>query len=153
MKAVQSTLQSHTDRHLLNRFRIARDREAFGELVHRYGPVVFGICQRVLGDHHSAEDAFQQTFIKLARFVHDIQKPEALAGWLHATATRSALAIAPSRGQQTYLGNETSSRERDPLEEISGRELIGIIEEELAALPKEYRSAILLCGIEGLSID
>ena len=92
--------------------------------------------------------------MNLARFGHKIQKPEALAGWLCAAALRSALAIAPRQRHQTASLNEgIASPERDPLDEISGRELIWVIEQELAVLPNEYRSAILLCGIEGLSID
>ncbi len=145
--------QIQTDRELLHRFRQLRDRDAFGEIVQRYGLVVFGVCQRVLRHHQSAEDAFQQTFLSLARHAQDIQKPEALPGWLYATARRSALANASAREPTRPLPAELAVNNRDPLSEITARELILAIDEELAALSEEYRSAILLCGIEGLTVD
>ncbi|WP_020471039.1 sigma-70 family RNA polymerase sigma factor [Zavarzinella formosa] len=153
MNSVKTMIHSDTDRELLQRFRQTRDRDAFGEIVQRYGPVVFGVCRRVLGDFQRAEDAFQQTFLTLARNADTIRKPEALPGWLYSTARRSALATLSPRDRKAPLPAELDSGQRDPLDEISGRDLLRAIEEELAALPEDYRSVILLCGIDGFSID
>ncbi|OWK45758.1 sigma-70 family RNA polymerase sigma factor [Fimbriiglobus ruber] len=150
---MSSVSTSQTDLDLLDRFRTSNDREAFGELVRRYGPIVFGVCRRVLGNDHASDDAFQQTFMNLARSAHGIRKPEALVGWLHATARRAALSIAGRKGPKTTPTDDVAARGRDPLEEITARELVTAVDEELAALPEEYRSAILLCGIEGLTVN
>lgn len=141
-----------TDRELLTRFHSTKDREAFRAIVQRYGQIVFGVCRRVLVDTQHAEDAFQQTFLSLARQAATIRQPEALPGWLYRTARRAALATI-SKNHMEPLIVEPATRGRDPLDELTGRELIHTIEEEIARLPDNYRSAILLCGIDGLSVD
>src|SRR5271168_2356727 len=80
-----------TDRKLLERFAADRDEAAFGALVERHGPMVLGVCRRVLGDRHEAEDAFQATFLVLARKAAAISRREQLANWLYGVACRTAL--------------------------------------------------------------
>lgn len=153
MKSMTSESARETDRELLERFRANRDREAFSQIVNRYGPVVFGVCRRIIGDIQKSEDAFQQTFFSLARFAHQINRPEALPGWLYATARRTSLEGKPIIRSSGSLSTSMESADRDPLSEITGREMLQAIEEELSKLPEEYRTAILLCGVEGLSVD
>src|SRR5690242_12137839 len=78
------------DRDLLDRFTRSKDQQAFAALVRRHGPPVLGVCRRVLRDPHAAEDAFQATFLILARKASAIARPEALASWLYGVAVRVA---------------------------------------------------------------
>ena len=79
-----------SDRELLARFSKQRNAEAFTELVERYAPLVWGACRRVLHDPHRAEDAFQATFVTLARKSNQLHRPDRLPGWLYGVARRMA---------------------------------------------------------------
>src|SRR5687768_11287310 len=76
---------------LLRRFAAGRDEAAFTALVRRHGPMVLGVCRRLLGDRHEAEDAFQATFLVLARKAGSLGSPDLLASWLYGVARRTAL--------------------------------------------------------------
>src|SRR5262249_3540785 len=82
---------SQVDRHLPQPFPTQRDEIAFSALVRRHGPLVLGVCRRVLHDLHDAEDAFQATFLVLARKASSIRKPQALDSWLYGVAYRLAV--------------------------------------------------------------
>jgi DNA-directed RNA polymerase specialized sigma24 family protein len=75
-----------TDSQLLKLFSTERHEAAFAVLMHRHGPLVVGVCKRVLGDSHSVEDAVQATFVVLARRARTIKQPERLANWLYGVA-------------------------------------------------------------------
>src|SRR5262245_1544532 len=80
-----------TDGALLARYVSRRDGAAFEELLRRHGPMVLGVCRRVLGSHHEAEDAFQATFLVLARKAGSVRPREAVGRWLHGVARLAAL--------------------------------------------------------------
>src|SRR6516165_1551888 len=80
-----------TDGQLLENYLATREEAAFAALVHRHGPMVFGVCRRVVGSHHDAEDAFQATFLVLARKASSVKPRERVANWLHGVALRTAL--------------------------------------------------------------
>ena len=79
-----------TDHQLLQRFAGQREEAAFAALVQRHGPMVLGVCHRVLHDPHDADDAFQATFLVLARKAGSLARPEKLANWLYGVACRTA---------------------------------------------------------------
>jgi membrane fusion protein, heavy metal efflux system len=148
-----------SDEELLGRFVARRDEAAeaaFAALVERYGPMVLGVCRRVLGDRHAAEDAFQATFLVLARKAASIARPEQLANWLFGVASRTSLdarARATRRKSRELRVHAMSRSQIKPAgdDEAVLDELRAILDEELARLPAHYRGALVLCGLDGLS--
>src|SRR5829696_7239260 len=99
------------DGELLTRYRQRRDQDAFGSLVRRHGPMVLGVCRRVLRDSHAADDAFQATFLVLAKKADTVRPPGRLAPWLYGVAYRTALkargrAFRRQRVEQEYAERE-----------------------------------------------
>src|SRR3954471_21295276 len=86
-----------SDAELLDRFRDARDEAAFELLVYRHGPMVWAACRRLLRDRHAAEDAFQATFLALARRARSIRRTGSVPAWLHRVAVRAAVHLARTR--------------------------------------------------------
>jgi RNA polymerase sigma factor (sigma-70 family) len=136
-----------TDADLLQQFMYQRDELAFETLVHRHGPLVLGVCRRLLRNRHDAEDAFQATFLVLARQAGSIRKPAALAGWLHGVAQRTALALRKAAARRRV--KEAQAMPRTEMSAADATELCEVLDQELAGLPEKYRVAILLCDLEG----
>jgi RNA polymerase sigma factor (sigma-70 family) len=139
------------DQELLQRFVRQGDESAFGELVKKHGSLVLAVCRGVLGHHQDAEDAFQATFLVLARKASSIRKPGSLASWLYGVAYRLALkARARDVKQSTRLPAAAPQvNEATPLDDLTWRELREVLHEELDKLPDAYRGALLLCYWEG----
>jgi len=139
---------------LLDRFVVNRDQAAFAALVDRHGPMVLGVCRRVLGRAHDAEDAFQAAFLVLARKAPSIRKRDALASWLHGVAYHVAanLRRAESRRGALQIPRPDVTQE-DVVAEVSWREVWAAIDEELALLPQRYRAPLVLCYLEGRTRD
>jgi RNA polymerase sigma factor (sigma-70 family) len=141
---------------LLDRFVRQRDGTAFAALVARHGGMVLRVCRRILGDFHAAEDAFQAAFLVLARRAEAIRRRQSLAAWLHAVAHRVAhkarLSVARRKCRETDApAPESSAPHTDPLEQMTVRELLAALEEEVQRLPETYRLPVVLCCLEGLS--
>jgi RNA polymerase sigma factor (sigma-70 family) len=155
--ALARASEGATDTALLGRFLSERDEAAFAALVSRYGPLVLRVCRRVLGDAHDAEDAFQATFLVLARKAATVQPPEALAAWLHGVAQRVALkarsARAHQRGRAPLLTLPPANAPCDPLADLSARDLLALVDEEVRRLPEVYRLPVILCCLEGRSLE
>ena len=140
-----------TDRELLARFTAARAEDAFAELVRRHGTVVLSVCRRVTGHTQDAEDAFQAAFMVLARRAGRIAKPELLGNWLYGVAYRTSLEARNARRRVEEQHPVSAMREPAAAPEPDDTaELRAVIDEELAKLPEKYRSAVVLCDLEGL---
>jgi RNA polymerase sigma factor (sigma-70 family) len=139
------------DADLLGRFVARHDETAFAALVGRHGPMVLRVCHRILADTHAAEDAFQATFLVLAKRAGALRRPDALAAWLHGVACRVALKTRCARPTSRPLPEDSPDPRPDPLAEVSVRELLAVLDEEVTRLPQAYRLPVLLCCLEGLS--
>jgi RNA polymerase sigma factor (sigma-70 family) len=142
-----------TDGELLAQFAGSRDEAAFAALVRRHGGLVFGVARRQLGDRQSAEDIFQTTFLALARQAARLGRPLSLVNWLYTVALREArnARLAAMRRAARHDRLTPSAPSPDPLADITARELVAVIDDELARLPERYRLPLLLCAVEGLS--
>jgi RNA polymerase sigma factor (sigma-70 family) len=141
-----------TDRELLAKFATDRDEEVFAELVRRHGPVVLAVCRRVTGHIQDAEDAFQAAFLVLARRAGQVARPELLGNWLYGVAVRTALeARTARRGVKEQQPVSVTPEPVAPTPPDNDPDLRRVIDEELARLPEKYRTAVVLCDIEGLS--
>jgi RNA polymerase sigma factor (sigma-70 family) len=142
------------DGQLLARFAAAREEAAFATLVQRYGPLVLGVCRRVLCHEQDAEDAFQATFLVLARHAAVIRKQESVGSWLYGVAHRVALkAKAEAARRHVHLRAQPGGSLADPLADLTWRELCAALDEELTRLPDKYRAPLLLCYMEGKTQD
>ncbi len=138
-----------TDAELLERFLTQHDEPAFGELVQRHGPMVLGLCRRVLRNQHDAEDAFQATFLVLARKGGSIRRPGALAGWLLHVARRVALRARASTDRRRLRESQMARPEPAGFPEAPDADVHAILADELSRLPEKYRAAVVLCYLEG----
>jgi RNA polymerase sigma factor (sigma-70 family) len=141
-----------TDGQLLECYLTRRDEAAFEALVRRHGPMVLGVCRRVVGNVHDAEDAFQATFIVLVRKAASIGAREAVGNWLFGVAFRAALKARAGmirRSSREKQMEEMPERGTGPVE--AWNDLRPLLDRELARLPDKYRAAILLCDLEGRS--
>jgi RNA polymerase sigma factor (sigma-70 family) len=142
------------DADLLGRYRDTRDAEAFAALIDRHGPMVLGVARRIVADVHTADDVFQATFLALAQRAASIRRPTALPAWLHHTARHFALATRRSQARRSCAeAAVTPKRPADPLAELTARELVAILDEELAQMPEALRLPLILCCLEGRSQD
>jgi RNA polymerase sigma-70 factor (ECF subfamily) len=138
-----------TDAQLLQRFAASQEVEAFATLVCRHGGLVFGVCRRLLADEHDAEDAFQATFLVLARKAAAIRKPASMASWLYGVAHRIARkAKADAARRRAHEQEFVPMVPRDALAEVVWRELRPVLDEEINRLPGKYRDPIILCYLE-----
>jgi RNA polymerase sigma factor (sigma-70 family) len=139
-----------SDTQLLERFSGRGDQGAFAALVYRHGPLVLGVCRRVLQHDQDTEDAFQAAFVVLARKAGTISKHESLASWLYKVAYRIALRARSDKARRHSHEQQTPPRPPDPaLGEVVQRELQQILDEEVQRLPEKYRAPILLCYLQG----
>ena len=139
-----------SDADLLDRFRNGRDEAAFAALLSRHGPMVLGVCRRLLPQSCDAEDAFQATFLVLVRKAGSISRPELLANWLYGVALRTATK-ARSRVRRDEASMRPLADARDPRspETPGAEELRRVLDEELGRLPERYRAPLVLCYLEG----
>jgi RNA polymerase sigma factor (sigma-70 family) len=143
-----------TDAELLQRFLARREETAFALLVQRHGPMVLGVCRRVLGDADGADDSFQATFLVLVRRAAAIRKQQSLASWLYGVAQRiAARARARAAARRDWERRSRQMAPQEPLDELTWQELRTVLDEEIARLPEKYRAPLVLCYFGGKSHD
>jgi RNA polymerase sigma factor (sigma-70 family) len=142
------------DEVLLERFIRSRDETAFEVLVRRHGSLVMGVCGRLLHNGADAEDACQATFLVLARSAASIDKRTSVGSWLYKVAYHVALrARRQMATRQRHERQAPAATGADPLAEVTGRELLTLLDEELQRLPGRYRTPLVHCYLQGQTRD
>jgi RNA polymerase sigma factor (sigma-70 family) len=139
-----------SDEQLLGDYLHRRDEGALAGLVRRHGPMVWGVCRRVLSDHHDAEDAFQATFLVLVRKAASLASPDLLANWLYGVAYQTArnarASAARRRARETHVAHVPEPEASPP---SRWHDLRPLLDQELSRLPPKYRVPVVLCDLEG----
>ena len=142
---------------LLRRFASRRDPAALEALVSLHGPMVLGVCRRVLGSSHDAEDAFQATFLILVKKAGTIRDPAGLGPWLYGVAHRVAIRArgnaARRRARERPGAEESAMAATGDPSSLDRRELRSVLDDAIAALPERFRRPVILCYLEGLTHD
>jgi RNA polymerase sigma-70 factor (ECF subfamily) len=144
--------ENHSDAQLLDRFVKERQQAAFAAILFRHGPMVLGVCRRVLASEQDVEDAFQATFLVLARKSGSIRRGAQVGNWLYGVAYRAAVKARALNRLRANKEREAGRRPRPegPNEEVE--RLLPLLDEELNRLPDRYRLPIVLCHLEGRPI-
>src|SRR5262249_15410779 len=145
-----------TDAQLLDQFVVRRDPSAFAELLQRHGSLVWGTCRRVLHNATDADDAFQATFLVLARKAQLVRT--SVAGWLCRVAYRIATNLKNSSAQRRALEKQAAAMNKggachEGVAEAGWQEVRLVLDEELDRLPDKYRLPIVLCYMQRKTND
>jgi RNA polymerase sigma factor (sigma-70 family) len=147
-------LREPTDRELLKRFAQDRDEAAFAALVQRHGALVHGVCGRVLRRTEDVEDAFQATFLVLARKAGAVGWRESIGNWLYGVARRLALKSRANSARRLAREREAAEQpHEEAMPKAAWQQLCGVLDEELGQLPRSCREPVLLCYMEGRTRD
>jgi RNA polymerase sigma factor (sigma-70 family) len=157
IRDVLGTDTGPSDAHLLEAFTRAGQEAAFDQLVRRHGRLVWSVCRRVLRDPHDAEDAFQATFLVLARKASSIRKQSSVGSWLHGVAYRLSSRMRHrlehrhrhERPGPAETQDEQTDSSREPVQELSLREALAILDEEVDRLPEKFRAPVVLYYLQG----
>ncbi|OJW17890.1 MAG: hypothetical protein BGO49_30865 [Planctomycetales bacterium 71-10] len=142
------------DARLLERFRVDRDESAFGAIVERHGPLVLALCRRYLREPADVDDAFQATFLVLARKGGGLRDGDALSSWLYGVARRVA-----TRARSDVLRRRAREAGADHLDEAASAperpadDALEALDRELSRLPEKYRAPLVLCHLDGRTYD
>src|SRR5436309_15855489 len=143
-------LPNGSDADLLHRFVRDRDESAFAGLMERHGPMVLGVCRRVLRTDRDADDVFQATFLVLVRKAASLRRPELLGNCLYGVAYRIALRARAAAARQPALGRQVEEMPAaEAVDEKVWDELRPVLDEEVNRLPEKYRAPVVLCHLEG----
>jgi RNA polymerase sigma factor (sigma-70 family) len=141
---IRRSVMPEGDGELLGRFVERSDERALAALVERHGPMVWGVCRRLLS-HHDAEDAFQVSFIVLARKAGSVNPREMVGNWLYGVARQAALQVKTARRREVQVTDMPDvEAPQDQWADVRP-----ILDEELSRLPEPYRAVIVLSDLEG----
>jgi len=145
-----SDLVNLNDTELLARFLQDKVDAAFAAIVERHGPLVYGVCRRILADPNDAEDAFQATFLVLVRKGGTLRDPARLSSWLYGVAHRTARKLRAKAMLRTKSERQASQMPtKSDHHELTYDELQKILDEEIGQLPEKYALPLILCYLEG----
>src|SRR5438309_470748 len=141
-----------SDGELLDHFVGCREEAAFELLLQRHGPMVLGVCRRLLGNRHDAEDAFQATFLVLVRKAAAIRSRETVGHWLYGVACRTALRARAMNAKRRAKEAQACGRSPAPAATAGEwNDWLPLLDEELSRLPDKYRDPLVLCDLQGKS--
>jgi RNA polymerase sigma factor (sigma-70 family) len=140
------------DAELVRRFAERRDEAAFAALVRRYGPLVLGVCRRVLRHEQDAEDAFQATFVVLARNAGSLRRAGGVGQWLYGVAWNVARKANAMRHRRRLKEREAAVRQQQETPPDMPDDLREILDATLHTLPDKYRTPIVLCDLLGMTV-
>jgi RNA polymerase sigma factor (sigma-70 family) len=145
------TLAGLAEWQLLDRFLADQDSAAFEALVARFGPMVLGVCRRLLRDPHDAEDAFQATFMLLVRKARSIRNRGLVGPWLYRAAQRVCMRARRRAARRRVHEREGAGAAADRAETVGAAELdlAAVLHAELDRLPEKYRAPLVLCYLQG----
>ncbi len=144
----KGTVDETADAHLLERFIQQRDEGAFAVLVQRHGPMVLGVCRRVLRNAHDAEDAFQAVFLVLARKAASIRPQTMVGNWLYGVAFRTALEARGAGIKRRIKERHAGAIRHAEIDTGMDNELLAVLDQEVNRLPDRYRTVLVLCDLE-----
>jgi RNA polymerase sigma factor (sigma-70 family) len=141
------------DSELLRQFAEGQDEAAFLTLMRRHGPMVLDVCRALLPNEADAEDAFQATFLLLARKAGSIRKTSSVGSWLHGVAYRTARQAQAEYTRRNRHERRAARREETSADELLWSEARSFLQEELAQLSDGYRAPLVLCYLQGKTQD
>ncbi len=141
-------LSAYPDGDLLRRITGRRDEAAFTELVRRHGPMVFGVCRRLLSNSADAEDATQAAFVVLDRHAARLAGRASIGDWLHGVATRTALKARTRRDRRRRV--EVAAARPVHVDPVPVDDLAAVVDQAVRALPAKFRDAVVLCDLQGV---
>jgi len=143
-------LANSNDTDLLARFFQDNVDAAFAAIVERHGPLVYGVCRRILADPNDAEDAFQATFLVLVRKGGTLRDPARLSSWLYGVAHRTARKLRAKAMLRTKSERQASQMPtKSDHHDMTYDELQAVLDEEISQLPEKYALPLILCYLEG----
>jgi RNA polymerase sigma factor (sigma-70 family) len=146
-----------TDAQLLDRFRARSDlnssEAAFAGLLARHGPMVLGVCRRALRNPDDVEDAFQATFLILVRKADTVRVEDSLGRWLYGVSRRVSVRAKLAEARRSARQVPGIELAAAPDEDADSDELRDVLDEEIGRLPEKFRSAVVLCELEGFGVD
>ncbi|HLN28145.1 MAG TPA: RNA polymerase sigma factor [Gemmataceae bacterium] len=143
-----SQLVGLTDGQLLKSFIVERDELAFSALVRRHGPMVFGVCRRILRNTHDTEDAFQATFLVLVQKASSVVNRQAIASWLYTVAFRSALEARVRSMRRQQKERQVPNMPHPEVATTEPHDWQPLLDQELNRLAEKYRLPVILCDLE-----
>jgi RNA polymerase sigma factor (sigma-70 family) len=151
LRQLQASCDGLPDAQLLTQFVTGHDEAAFAALVRRHGPMVLGVCRRILQHVEDAEDVFQATFLVLARKAHAVVRRDTVGSWLYRVAYRTAQEARIMRARRRAKEGSVQELPHPEVAPLDVQDWRAILDDELSRLPDKYQAPLVLCDLESRS--